>query len=70
MFCTYVSICSLHISEKCFRLKCFFFIRLSVLACFPTFIETYKMAFLSDLDCDSHVIIETGLPSLESSDAV
>ena len=41
IFCTCVRICSLHISKKkYFRLKCFF-IKLSVSACFPTFIETY-----------------------------
>ena len=37
---TRVSICSLHISEKYFRLKCIF-IKLSVSACFPTIIKTH-----------------------------
>ena len=39
IFYTYVSICSLHISEKCFSLNAF--IRLSALACFPIFFKTH-----------------------------
>ena len=53
IFCTCVCICSLHISVKMLSFEMLFFIRLSVLACFPTFIKTYpgkKRTFYSVLD--------------------
>ena len=69
---TRVSTCSLHISEKCFRLKCII-IKLSVSACFPTFIKTHPRKRTDLLFCfwffDSRVIIVTNLPSFESADS-
>ena len=67
---TRVSICSLHISEKCFLFKCIF-IKLSVSVCFPTIIKRHKKngPFILFLFCDSRVIIVTYLPSFESADS-
>ena len=59
---TRVSICSLHVFEKYFGLKCIF-IKLLVSACFPKFIKTHPRKKTDLLFCfwlrDSRVIIVT-----------